>query len=131
MKIEHFSFNVDDPIKMCDWYVDHLGLTVVRKQEEAPFTVFLADSSGRVMIEVYNNPPEEVPDYKSMNPLLLHLAFVSENPAKDKKRLMEAGATLVSDEILEDGSHLVMLRDPWGFAIQFCKRAKNMITEKE
>jgi len=131
MKIEHFAFNVDEPLKMCDWYVEHLGLTVVRMQEVAPFTVFLADSSGSVMIEVYKNPPEEVPDYKSMNPLLLHLAFVSKAPGKDKERLLKAGATLVSDEKLEDGSHLVMLRDPWGFSIQFCKRAIDMITENE
>jgi catechol 2,3-dioxygenase-like lactoylglutathione lyase family enzyme len=131
MKIEHFAFNVDEPLKMCDWYVEHLGLTVVRKQEEAPFTVFLADSSRNVMIEIYKNPPEEVPDYKSMNPLLLHLAFVSKDPAIDKERLLKAGATLASDEKLENGSHLVMLRDPWGFSIQFCKRAKNMITENE
>jgi len=66
-------------------------------------------------------------DFKNQHPLVVHLAFVSEDPTHDKDRLVLAGATLVSDDFLEDGSHLVMLRDPWGLAIQFCKRAVPML----
>jgi glyoxylase I family protein len=127
MKIEHSAYNVADPRAMTDWYVRHLGFTVVRQQHEAPYTAFLADDSGAVMIEIYCNPADEVPDYASMHPLLLHLAFVSEDPSSDRDRLVVAGATLFSDDTLPDGSHLVMLRDPWGFAIQLCKRAVPML----
>lgn len=130
MKIEHFAVNVDDPLAMSDWYEQYLGLSVVKKSKQAPYMTFLADDSGRVMIEIYNNPVDQVPDYKNMDPLILHLAFVSDNPEIDKVRLLDAGATLVSDERLEDGSHLVMLRDPWGLAIQLCKRNKPMLAEK-
>ena len=35
-----------------------------------------------------------------------------------------AGATLLTEETLGDGSVLVMLRDPWGVALQICQRAK-------
>jgi hypothetical protein len=32
------------------------------------------------------------------------------------------------DEVrLKDGSHLVMMRDPWGLAIQLCKRGQPML----
>lgn len=127
MKIEHFAFNVEKPREMAEWYVDNLDMSVARKEEEAPYTHFLADSEGAVMIEFYNNPADQVPDYSSMDPLLLHLAFVSEDPARDKERLVEAGATLVNDDTLPDGSHLVMMRDPWGLAIQLCKRATPLI----
>jgi glyoxylase I family protein len=130
MKIEHFAVNVDNPLAMSDWYEQFLGLNVVKKSKQAPYMTFLADDSGRVMIEIYKNPVDQVPDYKNMDPLILHLAFVSDNPEKDKTQLLEAGATLVSDERLEDGSHLVMLRDPWGLAIQLCKRNKPMLVEK-
>lgn len=127
MKIEHFAINVEDPVAITEWYMEHLGFTVAKRETEPPYTHFLADSSGDVMIEIYNNPSDQVPDYAAMDPLLLHLAFVSEDPAKDKEKLLEAGATLVDDTKLEDGSHLVMMRDPWGLAIQLCKRAKPMI----
>ncbi|HAC16337.1 MAG TPA: glyoxalase/bleomycin resistance/dioxygenase family protein [Bacteroidetes bacterium] len=131
MKIEHFAFNVKDPISMSKWYSEHLGLKTVKQVNEDPFTTFMADNSGRVMIEFYNNPADNVPRYGEMHPLLLHLAFVSEDPASDKKRLLEAGATLVSEDKFEDGTHLLMLRDPWGFSIQFCKRGTPMLSNSE
>lgn len=131
MKIEHFAFNVKDPINMSEWYSKNLGLKTVKQVKEAPFTTFMADNSGRVMIEFYNNPSDNVPDYASMHPLLLHLAFVSNDPVSDKSRLLQAGATLVSEDKLDDGSHLLMMRDPWGFSIQFCKRGTPMLTDKE
>lgn len=131
MKLEHFALNVEDPIAMSKWYVANLGLTIVRQQEKSPFMTFLADSSGWMMIEIYKNPAVEVPPYRSMNPLLVHIAFVSENPDDDKSRLLTASATIESEQRLEDGSHLIMLRDPWGICIQLCKRGTPMLLEKE
>jgi len=127
MKIEHFAFNVKDPVAMVKWYVENLDLEIVRQNNDAANTHFIGDKSGAIMLEIYNNPPDEVPDYKSMNPLLLHLAFVSEDPESDKARLIDAGATYVEEVKLPDGSHLVMMKDPWGLAIQLCKRGNPMI----
>lgn len=127
MKIEHFALNVENPLEIADWYVANLGFEIKKQESEAPYTTFMADSTGSVMLEVYNNPSNEVPDYHNMNPLLVHLAFVSKDPASDKRRLIDAGAVEVSDEKLDDGSHLVMLRDPWGLAIQLCKRGEEML----
>lgn len=131
MKIEHFAINVEDPVAMMQWYIKHLGLKIVFQLKVEPFTAFLADDSGRIMIEIYKNPADEILPYRKMNPLLLHLAFVSEFPESDKNKLLEAGATLVTEDHLKDGSHLVMMRDPWGLAIQFCKRSKAMLLERE
>ena len=129
MKLEHFALNVSDPVEMASWYDEHLGLSTVRKMEEAPYTHFLADSSGTILLEIYNNPEDQVPSYAEMDPLLLHVAFVSENPDSDKDDLLAAGASLVEELHLDDGSHLIMLRDPWGLAIQLCKRGKPMLVE--
>ena len=57
-----------------------------------------------------------------MHPLLLHLALVSADPYADSKRLQLAGAQQVDEVNLADGSLLVMLRDPWGLALQLCRR---------
>ena len=131
MKIEHFALNVADPLAMGAWYTQHVGLQVIRQLQGAPYTTFLADDSGRVMVEIYKNPPENVPLYREMDPLLVHLAFVSTDPDKDTERLLKAGASLVNNQHLQDGSHLVMLRDPWGLAIQLCKRGVPMLAVKE
>jgi len=127
MKIEHVALNVENPQDMAQWYTANLGLTIVKQDHNAPYMTFLADNSGRMMIEMYNNPAAPIPEYRKMHPLILHLAFVSDNPSEDRQRLVAAGANIVSDEILDDGSHLVMLRDPWGVCIQLCKRAKPLI----
>lgn len=127
MKIEHIALNVKHPQAVSDWYEKNLGLKVVKKMANAPFMTFLADDSGKVMIELYQNAKAPVLEYAKLDPLMLHLAFVSENPEEEKQRLVEAGAELVSDDTLEDGTRLLMLRDPWGLAIQFCKRAKPML----
>lgn len=127
MRIEHLAFNVADPVAVAAWYGEHLGLTIVRHLPHPNQTHFLADDGGRTVIEIYHNPPGQVPDYAAMNPLLFHLAFVSENPADDRSRLIAAGASAVDELRLPDGSHLVMLRDPWGLALQLCQRATPLL----
>jgi catechol 2,3-dioxygenase-like lactoylglutathione lyase family enzyme len=127
MKFEHFALHVAQPLQMADWYVTHLGLSIVKKMEEPPYMIFMADDSGTIMLEIYSNPKAAVLDYREFHPLTVHLAFVSDRPTEDKDRLLRAGATLFSDEFLEDGSHLIMLRDPWGLAVQLCKRAVPML----
>ena len=121
MNIEHVAFNVADPVAVAAWYGRHCGLRIVRHIPQPAQTHFLADDAGAVL-EIYCNPPDQVPDYRSMDPLLFHLALASADPAADTRRLTEAGASLVSELRLPDGSHLVMLRDPWGLALQLCKR---------
>lgn len=128
MKIEHFAFNVADPVAVAAWYTKNLGMTVARSLDAWPFTHFLADSSGSVMIEIYNNPRDEVPPYADMNPLLLHLAFVCEEPEAKRAELEKVGATFAEEVHIPDGSHLVMMRDPWGLSIQLCKRGKPMLS---
>jgi len=127
MRIEHFAFNVKEPISIAAWYCEHLGFTIKHKFDHAPHTHFLADESGKVMIEIYCNPADQVPDYFSMDPLIVHLAFVSQHPENDAARLVVAGAIEVDDVQLKDGSHLKMLKDPWGFSIQLCKRGAPMV----
>lgn len=131
MKIEHFAINVAEPLVMADWYVENFGMSIVKSSKSAPFMTFLADDSKRVMIEIYTNPADKVPDYTSMDPLILHIAFVSDDPAADASRLVKAGAILISEDHLPDGSHLAMLRDPWGIAIQLCKRGVPMLSHKD
>lgn len=105
MKIEHFALNVEFPVEVAAWYVRHLDMRVARSLSSAPYTHFLVDESDNAILEIYCNPADQVPAYALMNPLLLHLAFVSKDPTKDKDRLLAAGAALEEELHLEDGSH--------------------------
>lgn len=126
-KIEHIALNVSDPVAMAAWYVKHLGFDIVRKPDTPHNTHFLGDGSGAILIEIYNNPPDAIPPYAAMDPLQLHLALVSADPDGDRENLVGAGATFVEETRMPDGSHLVMLRDPWGLSLQLCKRGEPML----
>ena len=96
MKIEHFAYEVEKPAAVADWYGEHLGF-IVKRSADSPVPVrFLADESGDVMIEIYNNPKGVTPDYASMNPLILHLAFVCDAVEETAERLVAAGAVMFS-----------------------------------
>ncbi|NUQ66583.1 MAG: VOC family protein [Pirellulales bacterium] len=128
MHIEHIGYMVSDPPAVAEWYIEHLGFRVRRKLDASPHTRFLADASGRVMIEIYNNPRATVPDYATLDPLVLHLAFTVDDVDAARQRLIEAGATpLGQPETIDTGDRLAMLRDPWGFPIQLCRRAEPMV----
>ena len=86
---------------------------------------FLADTGGHTVLEIYNNPRVTCPDYHSMDPLLLHVAFVCEDVRSERDRLLAAGCMLFDDvQTLETGDTLAMLRDPWGVPIQLMARAQ-------
>jgi catechol 2,3-dioxygenase-like lactoylglutathione lyase family enzyme len=124
MKFEHFALNVPDAKKVAAWYVKNLGLRVAITRDDAPFTSFLADDSGRVILEVYSNTAAVYPDYKASHPLCFHVAFIAEDPAAVRSKLIEAGATAEYEDKLPDGSFLIMVRDPWGIPLQLVKRAR-------
>lgn len=128
MKLEHTAFNVEEPVLMARWYVEHLGMTVKRRTTDAPYAHFLADDSGAVMIEIYGNRDAPLPNYRSMSPAALHLAFVSTDVAADTARLVAAGATIVADVHQLGEDTFAMLRDPWGLPLQLVHRATPMIT---
>jgi len=127
MIFEHFALNVDQPVEMVDWYVEHCNMEIVRSMDEAPYTHFLADESGRVVLEVYKNKKAEILDFEHQHPLEFHFALKVDDAEEEKNRLIEAGATLFEDLKLDDGSHLVMLRDPFGIPLQLCERAHPMM----
>lgn len=128
MKLEHVAINVADPLAFARWYVEHLKLTVVRRSMEPPYGHFLADNSGKVMLEIYGNTQAPALDLPTIAPPALHFAFLSPDLAGDVKRLVAAGATHVSGpEVVAGGDEVAMLRDPWGLCVQLVKRQTPML----
>lgn len=126
MKLEHVALNVADPVAVAAWYCANLGMTVARHIPQPAQTHFLHDGAGSI-VEIYRNPPDQVPDYAAMDPLIVHLAFTANDAVAERARLEAAGAKFVTEVLPPDGSRLVMLRDPWGLALQICQRATPLV----
>jgi glyoxylase I family protein len=126
--IEHIAWQVENPEAMVRWYGDNLGMKVVRKGDPQAAAFFLADETGTTIIEIYHNKRAPLPDYRTMDPLLFHLAFETTNIQDDIARLLGAGAIRVSGpDCLDNGDTIAMLRDPWGLPLQLVRRAKPMV----
>jgi catechol 2,3-dioxygenase-like lactoylglutathione lyase family enzyme len=128
MDIEHIGYMVRQPAAAARWYVENLGMRVVRTGGPPADAHFLADGSNHVMIEIYNNPAARVPDYAAMDPLVLHLAFEAADVEGECRRLLRAGAT-AEGEITRapNGDVIAIVRDPWGFPVQLVTRGTPMI----
>jgi glyoxylase I family protein len=128
VRIEHIAFNVQDPVAFVQWYVTNLGYSIRRESGPPVHMHFIADSSGSVLLEVYGNDKAPVPDYPRQDPLVVHVAYASDNIAADRGRLLDAGATIAQDTTTTPaGDTLCMLRDPWGFPIQLVQRAEPLL----
>jgi len=131
IRLEHVAINVEDPAAMANWYCENLDMKVIRKGEPPVNMRFISDAGRNMMLEIYHNPPDAVPDYRSMDPLSLHIAFMVDDVKAICDKLLAAGATVASDvNITESGDEIAMLRDPWGVPIQFVKRAEPMLPHK-
>lgn len=126
MKLEHVGYNVPDPAAMADWWVANLGFEVVFRGDDEAECRFIRDDSGMMCLELYRNKSLPMPDYRAADPGLMHVALWSEDTVTDAKRLVEAGATMVS-EAHTPGLDIAILRDPWGFPVQFAHRTKPML----
>ena len=124
MKFEHFALNVPETRAQALWYVQHVGFKIARARDDAPFTHFLADETGRTIFELYTNPKAPISDYTSANPLCFHIAVVAADAQAERARLEKAGAKLAFEDPQPDGSLLIMMRDPWGVPLQLCQRTQ-------
>ena len=125
--VEHVAFNVEDAAAIADWYSQHLGMTIIRQSDSNKMR-FLADSTGRVVFELYSNPAAPIPNYAEQPPQVLYMAYAVECVKSARDTLLEAGATIVEDyNQADNGDEFVMLRDPWSLPIQLVKRADPML----
>lgn len=127
MKIEHVAFNVKDSRALADWYVKHLGMTIIRSFDDPPYIRFLGDENNKTLLEVYSNPIGEYVEYGKFHPVTFHIAFTVDDMDGTRQRLVDAGGTLDGDiDETPVGDRLAFVRDPWGNSIQLVQRKTPM-----
>ncbi len=128
MTIEHLALNVPDPVAMAAWYSRHLGMQIARKVGGPTKTHFIADAAGRTVLELYQQSKAPIPDYRAMDPFVFHIAFLADDVAAQRQRLLDAGAASAGEIVTTDaGDVMTFVRDPWGVTIQLVKRAKALM----
>lgn len=123
LRFDHVALQHPQPEAVSAWLCLHFGMRVVRVSASASRARFLACRMTGVMLEIYRQPDAPVPDYAAMAPAVLHLAFYAGDITAESVRLLAAGATLAGEPGRNSaGDSFLMLRDPWGVALQLVKR---------
>lgn len=124
---EHVGLNVPDHQRAAAWYQDNLKMTVARQLPDGG-AVFLADPTGRVVLEVYHNPAAPDLDLPSFQPLMLHFAFLVDDVEARAHELQAAGCTVADSlKTTPAGDTMIILRDPFGLNVQLIKRNEQMM----
>lgn len=101
---------------------------MIRKSLPPTNAHFISDSASKIMFELYNNAIAPVLDFASLNPLCLHLAFISDDLKAIRNSLVTVGAKVVDDiTTIPNGDQILMMHDPLGLSIQFVKRLTSML----
>lgn len=123
LRLDHLALQHPEPEAVSAWLCLHIGLEVYRVSTSASRARFLKCPRTAVMLEIYRQPEVAVPDYASMPPAALHLAFYADDIAAEGDRLVAAGATRAGEPGKNSaGDRFLMLRDPWGVPIQLVSR---------
>ncbi len=98
-------------------------MKIIRQGGAPDFGTFVSDSNKDMMLELYQKKDFPMIDYKNISPVSIHLAFRVSDITDVKEKLIAAGAELVNDiSNSASGDKVLVLRDPWGFPIQFIQR---------
>jgi uncharacterized glyoxalase superfamily protein PhnB len=81
-----------------------------------------------MMLELNQDSKSPMLEFEKIDYNSFHFAFLVPDIASIKDKLISAGAKLAEDiKKTANGDQVLMLRDPWGQAIQFVKRVKPML----
>lgn len=129
MKIEHFALNVRSPREMAAWYAAHIGLTIIRADQQAPYITFLADDNNETVLELYTNPNGEFLAFDDLSVYTFHIAFAVTDLNVVRDSLVEAGAVQKGELVtFANGDVSVFLSCPWGVTLQFVQRVNPLFS---
>ena len=93
--VDHPAIAADDVLKLADWYVKVMGLTIKAKTET---NTHLLEGADGVFLELMQNDGTARPQRTTFAPGLSHLAFRVKDYAAAEQALTAAGVKWAGDE---------------------------------
>ena len=126
-RIEHIGLVVKDSKAMARWYCNALGFEILNTFETSNGHVaFIKCAQTGLIFELITDHTLPPVEEALSHPLQLHLAFKSIEIEADKERLLEMGATFVTDcPTADPDARVLIVKDPWGNFIQLARRKED------
>lgn len=118
--VDHPAIAADNVLKLVDWYVSVLGMTIKAKTEN---NTHLLESADGVFLEMMQNDGTARPQRTTFAPGLSHLAFRVKDYAEAEKALTKAGVNWTGEAIVAvGGGKLRSFLDIEGNLLQIVQR---------
>ena len=124
MYIEHPGIAAKDPQALAQWYIDTLGMKLLR--QAGPTTFFIGFDKG-ACIEIYAAKSDAEPIANNYVQGMTHIAFYAEDFEATRQMLLSKGVKPAAEPVLRDDLKLALMRDPEGNLFHITCRDKEII----
>ena len=122
MYAEHIGLYASDPVKLADWYIEKLGLEVVRtlEKEGRPPIYFLQAEQGMVIEILPTNAERSTRELS--DPGYSHIGLIVEDFEQAAASLQDKGVTLSNVRQTSNGWTIGYFDDPEGNRLEIVYR---------
>lgn len=124
MYVEHPGIAAKDPQALAQWYIDMLGMKLLR--QAGPTTFFLGFDKG-ACIEIYAATTPAEPIAHNYVQGMTHTAFYTEDFEATRAMLLEKGVQPAADPVIREDLKLALMRDLEGNLFHLIHRSQEII----
>jgi len=117
--LEHTAIASPDPLRLAQWYVNHLGFHI---NFEYAGNYFVEAANG-ALIEIIPSEGESLPA-AIRTPGIRHIAIAVDNFDQAREQLASQGTTFAGEPYTNEGNRLQFFQDPDGNLLHLIQRAK-------
>lgn len=127
MYIEHPGIAAREPAALAKWYMEKLGMRLLRQAGETTF--FLGFDQG-ACIEIYAAKTEAPPIANNYVSGLTHIAFYTDSFEETRQRLLAAGVEPAAEPVIRPDLKLALMRDGEGNLFHITQRDRALISAR-
>lgn len=126
--LEHPGIAARNPAALAKWYMEKLGMKLLRQTGE---TTFFVGFEGGACIEIYQAKTDAPPIADNYVSGLTHIAFYTDAFEETRQRLLQAGVTPAAEMVIRPGLRLALMRDGEGNLFHITQRDQPLISENK
>ena len=124
MYVEHPGIAARDAKALAQWYIDTLGMKLLRQGGETTF--FVGFDKG-ACIEIYAAKEDAPPIRHNHVRGMTHIAFYTDDFDAMRETLLKKGVEIAEEPVIRDNLKLALMRDPEGNLFHITSRDSEIV----
>jgi hypothetical protein len=85
---------------------------------------YVGDRSKHMSFELYAKDFSAHHSFADLDSRESYIGFATNHPTEVAQKMINGGATLVSETTTHEGDIIIRMKDPWGFSVQLIRRQR-------